>query len=558
MRSNLCSPFRDGPLVLLLVFVSIIAYGQPAARGNSNATAQSSGQTGEADHEAGDPLGRSTPHGTLFGFLQAAQHGNYNEAAQYLQLSRRERATNGARLAHQLHELMNQAFVGRIGAVSDNPEGSTQSGVPQDRERIGAFHINDIEKNVDLVHVSDPSAGGIWLFSSSTLADVPTFFSQIEGSKIESELPRFLVTEQLFSTPLWRWIAFLLLIFPALALSWGIVRLLRRGIRAWMRWRPHPLLQDLHDSIAAPAKLVLTIIFHGIGVAFLGLPLLVRGYYGRFVGIVLTAGMAWLVFRLINHWAERARVTAAAGSSGSSSMVVLGQRLFKVLVVVVAVLVMLSMFGVNITAAVAGLGIGSLAIAFAAQKTLENLLGGISILGDQVIRVGDTCRIDDKVGTVEDISLRSTRIRTLDSTELSVPNGQLANMNIENLSRYDRNSFRTTIGLQHSTSPDQLRSLLAKIRVLVFNHPKVDPDAGRVRLIGFGESSLDVEIYCLILTGNFNEFLAIREELLLRIMDLIASSGTELALPSRTLYMNQDALGHQRSPLAEPERRRSG
>jgi MscS family membrane protein len=131
-------------------------------------------------------------------------------------------------------------------------------------------------------------------------------------------------------------------------------------------------------------------------------------------------------------------------------------------------------------------------------------------------------------------------------------------MSIENLSRYDRNSFRETIGLQRETSSDQLRSLLEKMRELLRHHPKVDPDVARVRLIGFGESSLDVQIHCHVLTGNWNEFLAIREDLLLKIMDLIAGSGTALALPSRTLYVTQDqALDRQRSPAAEqnvPER----
>jgi MscS family membrane protein len=376
-------------------------------------------------------------------------------------------------------------------------------------------------------------------------------FIPIKSTRIESVLPRFLVAERVFGTPLWRWIAFLLLIPLALGLSWVVVSLLRGGLRIWQRRRPNPMLQDLHDSIAGPVKLILTIVFHGLGVAILGLPRLFRGYYPRFAYIILVVGLAWLVFRLINRWAERARAMAMEGHR-SGSIVLLGQRILTVVVVIVAALVMLSIFGFDITAAVAGLGIGSIAIAFAAQKTLENLLGGISILGDQVIRVGENCRIGGKVGTIEDISLRSTRIRTLDSTELSVPNGQLANMNIENLSRYDKSSFRETIKLQRETSSDQMRLLLANLRALLYRDPRVDPDVARVRFIGFGESSLDVEIYCHILTGNFSEFLAIREDLLLRIMDLIAAAGVGLALPSRTLCMPSDqGLGHQ---PAAPER----
>lgn len=542
---------KSATFVVALVLSSLVAAGdgQLGIRNNGRPANENSGHAGETAHEPSDTLGRNTPHGTLLGFLQAAQLGRYKDAAQYLQLSNMERDAHGEDLARQLHQLMDKAFVGRIGAVSDNPEGSSQPGVPQSRERIGEFRVNDTETNVDLVHVSDPTTGGvIWLFSSSTLARVPELSSQIEESEIESELPRFLVVQRVFGTSLWRWVAFLLFIPLALGISWAMVRLLRTGIRFWLRRQCRPVLQDFYDSFGAPARFILTILFHWVGVIFLNPPLLFREYYRRCVGVMLTAGVAWLVVRVINRWSERARTSALAGSGyRSGSIILLGQRILNLAIVIVAALIVLSILGFNLTTAMAGLGIGSVAIAFAAQKTLENLLGGISILGDEVIRVGELCRIDGKVGTVEDISLRSTRIRTLDSTELSVPNGKLANMNIENLSRYDKNSFWTEIGLQRGTSPDQLRTLIESIRELLSSHPKVDPIGARVRLVGFGESSLDVEIYCHVLTGKWPEFLAIREELLLQIMDLIADAGTELSIPARTLYMaHEQASGEQR------------
>jgi MscS family membrane protein len=539
-------------LLLAFLLVWAVAQSQPAPQGHDKEQTQGGEKAGEAKQEAADPLGRNTPHGTLFGFLQAAQASKYKEATQYLQLSKMERAS-GENLVRQLHELMDDTFVGRIGAVSENEEGSPQAGVPQNRERIGVFRVNGHETNVDLVRVSDPAAGRIWLFSSATLAEVPKLSSQIEESKLESRLPRFLVTSEVLNTPLWRWIAFLLLIPLALALSWATMALVHYGLRVSVRRGRHPVLWDFYDSLKAPARLILTVIYHWIGVASLGFPILFREYYRRVAGIILAAGLAWMIFKLINRWGERARASALAGSGyRNGSIVLLGQRILKVLVLVIAVLIALSILGFNMTTAVAGLGIGSLAIAFAAQKTLENLLGGISILGDEVIRVGDTCRIGEKVGRVQDISLRSTRVRTLDSTELSVPNGQLANMNIENLSRYDKNSLRTTIELQRETSADQLRSLLAQLRSLLSHHPKVDRNVARVHLIGFGDSSLNVEIYCLILTGNWNEFLAIREDLLLQVMDVLAQAGIALAFPSRSLYMPQDQdAGHPPTAVSE-------
>jgi MscS family membrane protein len=496
-----------------------------------------------------DTLGRSTPHGTLLGFLHVAQNGRYAEAAQYLQLSKQQRAASGEQLARELHTLLDEAFVGRIGAISDDPQGSSQFGVPQNHERIGAFRLNGKEIDADLVRVSDPSAGNIWLFSSQTLARLPELTGDLEEGEIESHMPGFLVKEQIAGTPLWRWAAFLALIPISLGLAWGVVRLLNASRGLWLRWRRHPLLRDFYQAVAPPARFILTIAFHWIGISQLGFSLLFRDFYRRFALLALAFGVVWLAVRLINGWAEQARLKALQGPGyHSAAIILLGQRILKVIAVIVGVLAVLSISGVDITAAMAGLGIGSIAIAFAAQKTLENLLGGISILGDEVIHVGEACRIGEHEGTVEDISLRSTRIRTLAGSELSVPNGQLANMNVENLSRRDMRRFYAKFGLRPETSPDQLRLLLGQIRALLREHPKVDPTAAHVRFAGFGESSLDVEIDCNVLIPDRHEFFAVREEFYLRIMDLIAQSGSGLASPTRVLYQPPDSPLERKRP----------
>jgi MscS family membrane protein len=224
-------------------------------------------------------------------------------------------------------------------------------------------------------------------------------------------------------------------------------------------------------------------------------------------------------------------------------------------VIIIAGLLTLSILGFDITTAIAGLGIGSIAIAFAAQKTLENLLGGVSILGDQVIRIGEMCKIGERQGTVEDISLRSTRIRTLECTVLSVPNGELARMNLENISRREKTLFHTKLGLQYESSPRQLRSLLEKITSLIRQHPKVESEALRVCLVGFGEAGFDVEINCHILTSDLDEFMAIREDLLLRIVDLVFEAGAALAIPSRVLYLSEAEGQELPNPDTQPRDR---
>ena len=157
-----------------------------------------------------------------------------------------------------------------------------------------------------------------------------------------------------------------------------------------------------------------------------------------------------------------------------------------------------------------------------------------------MIRVGEFCRIAEQEGIVEGISLRSTRIRTLQRTELSVPNGQLANMNLENLSRRDKFLFEIKIGLRQETSSAELRSFLTDVRALLLADARVGSDNFRVRFVGLGESSFDLEFFCYILTDNIGEFFAIREDLLLNILDLMAAKGIGLAMPARALHLTRD------------------
>jgi MscS family membrane protein len=196
--------------------------------------------------------------------------------------------------------------------------------------------------------------------------------------------------------------------------------------------------------------------------------------------------------------------------------------------------------GINLTAVVAGLGVGGIAVAFAAQKTIENFFGGVFLVWDKPIRLGDFCRTAEHVGTVEHIGLRSTLIRTLNRTVVSIPNGQLSTVSIENFALRDRFLFKHTLNLRYETTADQLRYLLAQIRELLYQHPRVDSTTARIRFVAFGQSSLDAEIFAYVLEKDYETFLAVQEDLLLRIMDLVESSGSGFAFPSQTLYMSKD------------------
>jgi MscS family membrane protein len=184
-------------------------------------------------------------------------------------------------------------------------------------------------------------------------------------------------------------------------------------------------------------------------------------------------------------------------------------------------------------------GIGTLAIGFGAQQTIANLFGGVSVLGDEVIRVGDVCKFGDRTGTVEDIGLRSTRVRTEERTLLAIPNGTVATINVENLSRRDKILFKTVLGLHTDSTQDHVRSVLSEIRRALSDHPMIETNTIRVRLIELTSSAINIELVSYVLTRNFDEFAAVREELLLQIMNVVEDSGTSLA-SSQKLYLSSD------------------
>ncbi|HEX3570034.1 MAG TPA: hypothetical protein VHU44_04360, partial [Acidobacteriaceae bacterium] len=156
-----------------------------------------------------DPLGRETPSGTVFGFLQAAQSGNYSTAAQYLQMTPARRQSEGAQMASKLKVVMDRAFTGNLREISTQPDGTAQEGVPMIRQKLGTMASGDVEADLELVRVNDPAVGKIWLISSDTLAKVPELYDQVEARRVESRLPSALVKHQFAGMTLWQWLALL-------------------------------------------------------------------------------------------------------------------------------------------------------------------------------------------------------------------------------------------------------------------------------------------------------------------------------------------------------------
>jgi MscS family membrane protein len=488
-----------------------------------------------------DPLGRATPRGAVLGFLQAAQSAQPDSAAQYFQSSRGRKPTDDQKIVHELKSLMDRAYVGNINRITDLPEGTPQEGLGAAQERVGKVQVNDDSVDLLLTRVTDPVYGPIWVFSNETITQLQELFGQIAMQQVETKLPQVLVRNVIFGLPLWQWIAIFLLVPVATGVAWLLIQLFRTARSILGSIRGRKLDYKFGTAAFGPTLLTIATLLHAVGVRFIGLPLLARHYYGQAVLVLLLIGLTWLAVRIIEWLGQRVRYRAiSTGRAGVGSLMLLLQRMLKVVVIFAGAIFVLDTVGFNLTTVLAGVGIGGIAIAFAAQKTLENLFGGVSVLGDEAIRVGDVCRFGTTVGTIEDIGLRSTRVRTLERVELSIPNGSLATMNIENLSKRDKFLFNNTIGLRGDSSRDQLLFCLAEIRKLLYAHPKIEAESARIRLVGFGESSFDLEVFCYIKTIDSTEFIAVREDVLLRIMALVEASGTSFANPSRTVYFTRD------------------
>ena len=488
-----------------------------------------------------DPLGRTNPRSTVLGFLQAAQSAQPDSAAQYFQASRSRRPADDQKIVHELKALMDRAFVGNINRITDLPEGTPQEGLSAAQERVGKVEVNDESVDLILTRVTDPVYGPIWVFSNETIAQLQELSGQLEAQQVETKLPQVLVRNVFLGLPLWQWIAILLLIPIATGAAWLFIQMVRAVRAIFSSIRGRKLDYKFGSAAFGPSLLIIATVLHAVGMRFVGLPLLARHYYGQAILVFFLIGLTWLTVRIIEWSGERLRYRAiSAGRAGVGSLMLLLQRMVKVVVIFAGAVLVLNTVGFNLTTVLAGVGIGGIAVAFAAQKTLENLFGGVSVLGDEAIRVGDVCRFGATVGTIEDIGLRSTRVRTVERVELSIPNGSLATMNIENLSQRDKFLFNNTIGLRGDSTRDQLLFCLAEIRKLLYAHPKIEADGARIRLVGFGVSSFDLEIFCYIKTTNAAEFIAIREDILLRIMGIVESSGTSFANPARTVYFTRD------------------
>jgi MscS family membrane protein len=498
----------------------------------------------------------ATPAGAVRLYIEACRAGDYGSAVRFLDLSSFPEAVRGElgpRYARQLKVVLDRALWIQYDLLSNRPRGELEDGLPDDFERLGNIEGVDI-----LLERQGNDIAAAWRLSSGTVERIPLLYEKLGYGRLGELLPSALFEVGFLELRLWQWIGLAVLVFAVYLASWLLAKLLFRIALMIVRRTASDLDDRLLVRLVGPLRLALALLLFIPGTLALKLALPAREFLAGVEKAIGVLAVTWGLLRCIDVIADRigarmeeeGRVTAVA-------VLPLGRRAAKVALLALAVIATLQNLGFNVTGLLAGVGVGGLAVALAAQKSIANLFGGVSLIADRPVRVGDFCRFGtnpNQMGTVEEVGLRSTRIRTLDRTLVTVPNAEFSEFQLENYGARDRMRLYLMIGLIYQTSPDQLRWVLTELRKLLVAHPMITEDPARVRFVGFGPHSLDLEIFAYVPTGDWAEFLRVREDIMLRIMDVVAASGSSFAYPSQTLYLGRDAgadVERQRAAEAE-------
>jgi MscS family membrane protein len=487
----------------------------------------------QADNKP-DPLGRDNPRSSITNFLEACQDRDFSKAAQYLDLSSIPQSLRGQRgpdLARQLDAVLNGDPHFNVFRLSRDPQGGLTGDSVAARLHISTAMEGGKPVTVDLAHVApSPGAAPVWLFSAETVFDAPKMSVSSETSAIARRLPPFLSTIQVLETPLWKWIALLLGALLLTALS----RQFDRLTAAVVRVAADRLRLGSHvgwvQAMLAPVRVFICLLLFRAGLEAIGPSAISRLYVGRIAGALLVWSIAWCFTRLAGITFARAEERMDPDRRfASRSVLHLGRRTINTGIVILAILLVLSNWGYNTATLVAGLGVGGIAIALAAQQTISNIFGGVSVIADHPIRVGEYGKFGDLLGTLEDIGLRSTRIRTLGRTIVSVPNSTLAGYNLENYASRDKILFNPTLPIKRGAAEEKVRALVENLGHMLGDHKELELVPTPVRIVGIAGGGLNLEIFCYVLTRDMNRFYTIQGDLYLSIDRALSEAQVELA-----------------------------
>ena len=490
--------------------------------------------TSAPTNNAVDSLHRSTPRSSILNFLEACRSDHYLLAARYLDLSKipfEKRRVEGAELARQLADILDKDPRFEVDQLSDNPAGEANNGPTPNNEILLERNGSDDDSSLLLSRVEQQGIL-VWIVSADSVSRISDLDALEGASEIEKHMPKFLVRHRILGTPWWAWISLIVLAVLLYGLSNLLSRLFLFILTPVVKRFSKSMQTYRLATLTDPLRLLISLAVFRAVMELVTPSALLRDYLTKLLILFFALGVAALVMRIVNLASTQymARLSPSERTL-SYSVLPLGVRIVRICIFLIAVIFILASWGYNTNALLAGLGVGGLAIALAAQKTIENLFGAISLISDHPVLVGDSCQFGTQSGTVEDIGLRSTRIRTADRTVVTIPNSVFSAMTLENFSRRDRIWFHPTLRVRRDTAPDKVREMIEAVAEILRSHPSVQPGAVPVRLTKITDYSLDLEIFAYVATTDYDEYLRVQSDLFLKFLEASRQHQVEWSLP---------------------------
>ena len=437
--------------------------------------------------------------------------------------------------------------------------------IPDDEQvaRDGVVRWTVPNTKIEIAKIAEGPNAGEFLFTKETVANLNDYYALAKDLPYKADANVGLYNDYI-STP-GPWIS---RNFPDELPSWAQLVVLGQGIWQWIsgflllvisgfviwlayrlgaRWDERHRLDRPSVRFGVPLALLLAVLIadlvKSVSIHAIGLYEVSLATVSYIALAVQVGGLAWLALVVASRLADGVAFNQEGSTEKrrvDAALLRIVFRLISIVILVYLAIYAAGAIGIPIAPLVAGLGVGGLAIALAVRPTLENIIGGLTLFADRPVRVGDLCRYGDQIGTVEQIGLRSTRVRSLERTIVTIPNAEFSQMQLDNFAARDQRLFKTVLGLRYETTPEQLRHVLAELRQLLVDHPQVTPAPARVRFVGYGAYSLDLEIFAYLYCRDQDTFLKIQEDLLLRIADIVKECGTAFAFPSQTTYFTRD------------------
>jgi MscS family membrane protein len=486
-----------------------------------------------------DLLGRETPRSTISGLIRALAEHDYDRAAEYFDLpakSSRQRAVAEVR-AREFQALLDSGgSLQPYAALSNEATGRIGDDLPVDQEKVGEITIKGRTIPV-LLSRGEEDGQQIWRIAPETAAQVAAASGRTPGL-LRAQRTQFTVA----GAPLKDWgmlVGLAVLVFGGL---WLVATLLVAIMRRLVADPAANGVYRFTEAALPPLGLLIAVVVFFEWAERLPVAIVARQTLLRYTGILLVIAFVWFGLRLVDAVAQLAITRMQRrGRRQVVSVIVLLRRTAKVVLLIFFGIGILDTFGIDVTTGIAALGIGGIALALGAQKTVENLVGSVTVIADRPAQVGDFIKVGDVIGTVEDVGIRSTRIRTLGRTLVTIPNGDFSARQIENFAARDRFLFNPIIAIDYRTSAAKLEEATRIVRDVLLGHEHIGEGA-RANVSAIADRSFHIETFAYIEVPDWDPSVLVREELVMSIVKGLEEAGIALAFPAQTIVFDPEQL----------------